>query len=164
MAEINAEFYTGEIIRDKAASALGFDAPSVLDVVKREAYPDDAAYIRALVETQKAMDDPAYTELRRKEREEQQRKLEKETREAQRREFESIRAGIQLTQMQREAIDKQAAEMARADLAAGKIGASELGRTIEEYAAKLADKIKDSEASSAQFNAFLRNAIHGGNQ
>ena len=45
-------------------------------------------------------------------------------------------------------IDEEAAALARRDLSANRIAASDLGATIEKYAAELTEKAKDSKASS----------------
>ena len=46
--------------------------------------------------------------------------------------------------------------LARRDLVANRIGASELGKTIERYAKELGEKRKDEKASGALFNVMLR--------
>ena len=56
-------------------------------------------------------------------------------------------------------IDEEAAALARRDLSANRIAASDLGATIEKYAAELTEKAKDSKASSALFNAMLRGQL-----
>lgn len=56
-------------------------------------------------------------------------------------------------------IDEEAAALARRDLSANRIAASNLGATIEKYAAELTEKAKDSKASSALFNAMLRGQL-----
>ena len=61
------------------------------------------------------------------------------------------------------AIDKQPCEqavgLARRDLAANRITASELGKTIECYAKELGEKRKSEKAASAMFNAVLRGQL-----
>ncbi len=56
-------------------------------------------------------------------------------------------------------IDEEAAALARRDLSANRIAASELGATIERYAQELSEKKKDSKASNALFNAMLRGQL-----
>ena len=53
----------------------------------------------------------------------------------------------------------EAAALARRDLSANRIAASDLGATIEKYAAELTEKAKDSKASNALFNAMLRGQL-----
>ena len=53
-------------------------------------------------------------------------------------------------------IDTEAADLARRDLAAGRISASALGATIEQYARDLSEKKKDSKAANQLFNKLLR--------
>ena len=55
--------------------------------------------------------------------------------------------------------DEEAAALARRDLSANRIAASDLGATIEKYAAELTEKAKDSKASNALFNAMLRGQL-----
>ena len=157
--EVQANFITKDSIKDKAAAALGLGAQSAFDVVKREDFKSEAEYIRALAETSKALESPEYQRARRRAAEEELRRKERETREKQREEFRRIRAGIKLTPHEQQQIDTKAAEMARADFAAGRIGASALGATIERYAAELEGKEIDAQASAQQFNAFIRDAM-----
>ena len=56
-------------------------------------------------------------------------------------------------------IDEEAAALAHRDLSANRIAASDLGATIEKYAAELTEKAKDSKASNALFNAMLRGQL-----
>ena len=49
--------------------------------------------------------------------------------------------------------------VARRDLAANRIAASELGKTIERYAAELGEKRRSEKATSAMFNAVLRGTL-----
>ena len=55
--------------------------------------------------------------------------------------------------------DLASLEEYRRDLAANRIAASELGRTVEHYAQKLGEKRKDEKASGALFNAMLRGKL-----
>ena len=167
--EINATFTTKDTLKDKMATALGMGAKSAFDIVKRSDYATEAEYIVALAETSKAMETPEYRRAAAQAREREAKAQEQATREAQRREFQSIRNGVTLTPAEKEKIDKEAADLARRDLASGKIFASGLGAKIEEYAGQLADRAKDSKASSMQFNNFIRAEMHrasidGGNE
>ena len=54
----------------------------------------------------------------------------------------------------------EATERARRDLAAGRIRASELAPTIENYAKDLTEKRKDTLASNAMMNELLRQSIN----
>lgn len=158
--EVQANFITNDTIKDKAAAALGLDAQSAFDIVRREDYPNEAAYIKALADVSEAMQKPEYQRARRKAAEEEQRRNEAAIRAEQRKEFQTIRRGVTLTQAEKERIDRQAADMARRDLAAGRIFASGLGAKIEEYAGQLTDSAKDSKASAMQFNTFIRREMN----
>ena len=50
---------------------------------------------------------------------------------------------------------RTAQSLARRDLAANRIAASELGKTIERYAAELGEKRKSEKAANTMFNAIL---------
>ena len=152
-------FTTGTMAREKAAAALGANQKSAFDIVKREDYQTEAEYIQALAATSKALESPEYQRAARKAAEEEIRREEAEIRKAQREQFQEIRKGITLTPMQQEAIDKRAAERARADLAAGRIGTADMGKAIQDHAAELGNREKDTQAAAAQFNAFIRGAM-----
>ena len=156
MAEIKAEFTTQNDVKEKAANALGLNQKSVFDIVRREDYINEAAYIKALAETSKAMETPEYQRAARKAAEEEKRMSEERVRATQRAEFQAIRQGVTLTPLEQQRVDEQAAELARRDLAAGRIFASDMGRTIEEYASELGNRAKDEKATSVQFNSFIR--------
>lgn len=156
MPEIIGEFITQESIKAKAASAFGLDQPSALDVVHRENYKSDVDYIHALTETQAKMDNPEYQKAARKVAAEDRRRQEEEIRKAQRREYDEILKSVKLDDIDKRAIDKEAAQEARRDLAAGKITLSELGQRIESYGEKLTDQKRRERAASIQFNRCLR--------
>ena len=90
-----------------------------------------------------------YNEAR---REEQERKAQSEN-------YKAIRSSVSLDSVDKHNIDEEAAALARRDLSANRIAASDLGATIEKYAAELTEKAKDSKASSALFNAMLRGQL-----
>lgn len=158
--EINSTFVTADQTRERAAAAFGLNQKSVFDIVHKDDYKTEAEYIQALAETSKAMETPEYQRARRKAEEEQRHRNEAAIRAEQRKEFQSIRRGVTLTQTEKEQIDRQAADLARRDLAAGRIGASALGATIERYAAELEGKEIDAQASARQFNAFIRREVN----
>ena len=85
-------------------------------------------------------------------REEQERKAQSEN-------YKAIRSSVSLDSVDKHNIDEEAAALARRDLSANRIAASDLGATIEKYAAELTEKAKDSKASSALFNAMLRGQL-----
>lgn len=156
MAEIEATISSKETTKEKAAAAFGMNQPSALDVVRRDDYVNDVEYIHALAETQARMDDPAYQRAARKVAAEDQQRHEKEIRDEQRKEYAAILTGVKLSDMDRRSIDTQAAELARKDLAAGKIFASDLGKQIEKHAGELTEKKKRELAAGIQFNRALR--------
>lgn len=153
---LNANIETAENVREKAKAAFGFDMSSALDLVKRSDYDSDEAYLDAAAKAELERSSPEYRAARSRLKAEYRARQEKEQRTAQNEAYKSIRAEVSLDALDRRKIDEQAADLARRDLAANRIAASNLGRTIERYAQKLGEKRKDEKASGALFNAMLR--------
>ena len=153
---LNANIETAENVREKAKAAFGFDMSSALDLVKRSDYDSDEAYLDAAAKAELERSSPEYRAARSRLKAEYRARQEKEQRTAQNEAYTSIRAEVLLDALDRRKIDEQAADLARRDLAANRIAASELGRTVERYAQKLGEKRKDEKASGALFNAMLR--------
>ena len=153
---LNANIETAENVREKAKAAFGFDMSSALDLVKRSDYDSDEAYLDAAAKAELERSSPEYRAARSRLKAEYRARQEKEQRTAQNEAYKSIRAEVLLDALDRRKIDEQAADLARRDLAANRIAASELGRTVERYAQKLGEKRKDEKASGALFNALLR--------
>lgn len=153
---LNANIETAENVREKAKAAFGFDMSSALDLVKRSDYDSDEAYLDAAAKAELERSSPEYRAARSRLKAEYRARQEKEQRAAQNEAYKSIRAEVSLDALDRRTIDEQAADLARRDLAANRIAASELGRTVERYAAELGEKRKNEKASAAMFNAMLR--------
>ena len=153
---LNANIETAENVREKAKAAFGFDMSSALDLVKRSDYDSDEAYLDAAAKAELERSSPEYRAARSRLKAEYRARQEKEQRTAQNEAYKSVRAEVLLDALDRRKIDEQAADLARRDLAANRIAASELGRTVERYAQKLGEKRKDEKASGALFNAMLR--------
>ena len=153
---LNANIETAENVREKAKAAFGFDMSSALGLVKRSDYDSDEAYLDAAAKAELERSSPEYRAARSRLKAEYRARQEKEQRTAQNEAYKSIRAEVLLDALDRRKIDEQAADLARRDLAANRIAASELGRTVERYAQKLGEKRKDEKASGALFNAMLR--------
>lgn len=153
---LNANIETAESVKEKAKAAFGFDLSSALDLVNRSDYDSDEAYLDAAAKAELERSSPEYRAARSRLKAEHRARQEKEQRTAQNEAYKSIRAEVSLDALDRRKIDEQAADLARRDLAANRIAASELGRTVERYAQKLGEKRKDEKASGALFNAMLR--------
>lgn len=156
MAEMDMRIETTESTRAKIAEKLGLNQPSVFDVVNRSRYATEEAYLDALVMEKMRREDPNYQAARRKLAAEYRDQQEQEQRTAQDSAYKQIRAAVQLDDLDRREIDAQAVELARRDLAAGRIPASELGSAIERYANQLSEKRKDTRAGNQLFNDMLR--------
>lgn len=153
---LNANIETAESVKEKAKAAFGFDLSSALDLVNRSDYDSDEAYLDAAAKAELERSSPEYRAARSRLKAEHRARQEKEQRTAQNEAYKSIRAEVSLDALDRRKTDEQAADLARRDLAANRIAASELGRTVERYAQKLGEKRKDEKASGALFNAMLR--------
>lgn len=153
---LNANIETAESVKEKAKAAFGFDMSSAFDLVKRSDYDSDEAYLDAAAKAELERSSPEYRSARSRLKAEYRALQEKEQRAAQNEAYKTIRAEISLDELDRRTIDEQAADLARRDLAANRIAASELGRTVERYAAELGEKRKNEKASAAMFNAMLR--------
>lgn len=153
---INANIETAESVREKAKAALGLDLTSALDIVNRGDYADDEQYLDAAVKAEMERSNPEYRAIRSRLKAELRQRTEQEERKAQSEAYKAIRAGVSLDSVDQKNIDTEAADLARRDLAAGRISASTLGATIEQYARDLSEKKKDSKAANQLFNAMLR--------
>jgi hypothetical protein len=129
---------------------------AALDTLTRSNYASDDAYIDACVAFELKRSDPEYRATRSRiaaqyrERQEAAQKAESEAA------YRQIRSNVELDHLTTRQIDQEAAEMARRDLAAGRIFASDMGKAIEKYAAQLVERAKDSKASGQLFNSMLR--------
>lgn len=156
MAEMDMRIETTESTRAKIAEKMGLDQPSAFDLVDRSKYADDESYLDAVIRTDMERNNPEYQAARRRLKAEYRYRQEREQRAAQEAAYKEIRSTVQLDGLDRREIETQAAEMARRDLAAGRISTSGLGEAIEQYAQELSEKRKDTKASNQLFNAMLR--------
>ena len=156
MAEMDMRIETTKSTRAKFAEKMGLDQPSAFDLVDRRKYADDESYLDAVIKADMERNNPEYQAARRRLKAEYRERMEREQRAEQEAAYKQIRSTVQLDGRDQREIDTQAAEMARRDLAAGRISASGLGKAIEDYAKKLTEKRKDTKASNQLFNAMLR--------
>lgn len=156
---IEAKIETPTTIRERVSEALGFNEPSALDLVDRSKYRDEEDYIDAAVKAELERSNPEYRATRNRLKAELRERTEQEQRERQAAAYTIIRANAQLDGLDRRNIDTEAADIARRDLAAGRIAASALGEAIEKYAAELSEQRKDEKASAELFNAMLRGTL-----
>ena len=140
----------------KFAAMMGLDQPSGLDLVQGQHFANDDELLDAATRLQMERETPAYQQTRRQLAAQLREQREREQREADSKRYAEIRSAVQLFDQDRREIDAEAADMARRDLAAGRISASGLGAAIEKYAAELTEKRKDERASNTLFNSMLR--------
>lgn len=164
MAEIVMELQNRDSIRQKAAAALGFNQPNPEDVIHREDYGSDAEYAVALARLTQTMNTPEYRAAARKVGVTAQNRTEEDTRKQQREEFKQIRKTVELDAAELEQIDREALQLARQQLANGRIGASLLGETVETIAKQLMEKRKDQKAGNIQLNAAFRREAKRGHE
>lgn len=150
---------TRESTRQKIATKLGLDQHSPFDLVDRSKFADDESYLNAVVAAKMAQDNPEYQEAQRNIRAEYMAMQEQKRSEDNERAYKKIRAEIKLDCCDISEINAKAAEQAKRDLAAGKIGASDLGTAIVQHAQELTEKRKDTKASNQLFNAMLRGEL-----
>ena len=156
---MEANIETCESTREKARAALGLDLSSALDLVSRSDYDSEEAYLDAATKAELERSNPEYRSIRSRLKAELRQRTEQEERKAQGEAYKAIRASVSLDSVDKHNIDEEAAALARRDLSANRIAASDLGATIEKYAAELTEKAKDSKASNALFNAMLRGQL-----
>lgn len=154
--ELNANIETRESTREKVRAAFGLDISSALDLVSRRDYNSDEAYLDAAVKAEMERNNLEYRATRNRLKAELQQRTEQEERKMQSAAYKSIRADMSLDDLDHRNIDAEAADLARRDLAAGRVAASALGATIERYAAELGERRKDEKAAGALFNSMLR--------
>ena len=142
---INANIETAESIKERAKAAFGFDLPSALDLVKRSDYDSDEAYLDACTRAEIERSSPEYRAARNRLKADEA--------------YKTIRAAVTLDSIDQRNIDEKAADLARQDLAAGRIAASGLGDAIAKYAEKLGEERKTEKASAQMFNALMRGQL-----
>lgn len=156
MAEMEMRIETRESTTAKVAEKLGFDQVSAFQLVDRSKYSDDESYLDAVIKVEMERNSPEYRAARQRVKAQYREKLEREQREKQNTAYKEIRSTVQLDSVDIKEIDAQAAELAKRDLAAGRICASGLGSAIAKYAEQLNEKRKDTKASNRLFNDMLR--------
>ena len=157
--DFEANIESKDTIREKAKVAFGFDLSSALDLVKRSDYDTDEQYLDACTRAELERSSPEYRAARSRLKAEYRARQEAEQRKTQTENYKAIRSSVSLDSVDQHNIDTEAVNLARRDLAANRIPASELGATIERYAQELSEKKKDSKASNALFNAMIRGEL-----
>lgn len=145
-----------ETVREKVAEKLGFNQTSALDLVSRSAYSSEEQYIDAAAKAELERRHPEYQEIRRKLAAEYRERKEAAEEKLQAERYKEIRASVRLWDNEKRAIDAEAAELARRDLAAGRIGASDLSMRIEERAKRMAKERLNQRAQNQLMNELFR--------
>lgn len=161
MAELRGTLTTPDTRRIKAAAAFGAATTSVFDIVKRDDYENEAAYIKALYETEQFMQSDTYREYHRKAVAEEREKQEKAIIDEQNAAFATAKKSATLNPTQLDGINAEAARLAHDDLAKGRITPQQLGKAIADHAEKLTDKAKSDIAAADVFNKVIRGELRG---
>lgn len=159
MADMDLRIETTESTRAKIAEKMGLDQPSAFDLVDRSKYADDESYLDAVIKADMERNNPEYQEARRRLKAEYRERMEHQQRVEQEAAYKKVRSTVQLSGLDQREIDTEAAEMARRDLAAGRISASGLGKSIEDYAKQLTEKKKDELTQNQVMNMLFRGQI-----
>lgn len=152
---------SAETMRERVADALGWDTSSALDLVRREDYDSEDAYLDAATQAELKRQVPEYSRVRRQLKAQLRERKEQETRSRQNEEFNSLLAKVTVGDVDNKAINAEAQRLARNDLAAGKIRADQLGEQIEKHWRTLTAAKKKELASSELMNAELRRLARG---
>lgn len=161
MAEFKGTIETKKQRQAKAAAALAGTTTSVFDIVKREDYENEAAYIKALYDTEQIMSSATYREWHRAQVKAEREKAEADALEAQKAAYKEFKENVKLTPAEIDSINAEATRLAHDALANGKIKPQELGKAIADHAEKLTDKAKSSRAADKVFNKVLRGELSG---
>ena len=145
-------------LKEKMLRQMGLDQPSGLDLVQRSQYANDEAYLDAAVKAELERENPEYQAVRRRLSSELERRREEEELERQNAVYQQTLKTYQLSEYDREEIDREARALAQVDLAAGRIFAHQMGESIEKHAAQLTETRRTKAASAASFNDAIRRA------
>ena len=156
---INANIETAESIKERAKAAFGFDMPSALDLCSRSDFATDEQYLDACTRAEMERSSPEYRAARSRLKAEYRQRTEEQERRAQDEAYKTIRAAVTLDSIDQRNIDEKAADLARQDLAAGRIAASGLGDAIAKHAEKLGEERKTEKASAQMFNSMIRGQL-----
>lgn len=154
--DLKLNFESNDTLREKVADKLGLNLPSGLDIVSRTDYGSEKAYLDAAAAAEMKHSTPEFRATRRRVEAELRQRQEADERKRQTTKYNAIRSCVELDSVDKRNIDAEAAELARRDLAANRIGASDLGEAIEKYAVQLSEKRKNEKASAELFNRMLR--------
>ncbi len=140
--DFKANIETRESVEAKAKAALGFDLSSALDLVNRTDYSSVEQYLDAAAKAELERSSPEYRAARKRLEAEYNERLATRQREIEAAAYKTMRQNVILDSVDKRNIDEEAAALARRDLSANRIAASDLGATIEKYAAELTEKSK----------------------
>ena len=147
--------------RDKISKRLGLTQDSVFELLHRDDFDSDSAYLDALTKLELERRSPEYREIRRQLAGAYEKYNEEKVRQQQREDYQRFRDTVQLDSLDRKEIDAEARRLAETDVANGKISAGGLGAAIVKHTEALEAKRLDRKAADAQMNAMLR---RGGNE
>lgn len=148
-------------VKKRIGASLGMGQPSAFDLVDRNAYDSDTAYIAALAAKQKELDSPEYQDAMRKVARERAYREEQEAIARDRKHHAELRASAELSSYDMKQINKASAEAAQREYHSGKIEVDAVRNRQSEISKQMEEKRKDEIATAAQFNEFIRGMVSG---
>lgn len=157
--DFKANIETRESVEAKAKAALGFDLSSALDLVNRTDYSSVEQYLDAAAKAELERSSPEYRAARKRLEAEYNDRLATRHREIEAAAYKTMRQNVILDSVDKHNIAAEAAERANRDLYANRISKADLADTISRYEREASEKVRDSKASNALFNAMLRGQL-----
>ena len=143
---------------DCARRFFGTGSERGIDVLKRESYDSDEAYLDAVAFFDQQRATPEFQRARKEAAQEYQQRQAEAEKKRQAEEYKAILSRTTLDDFTEREIHSKAQEQAAADLKAGRIGPKQLADTVREYETTLTERAKSEKAASVQMNAAFRAA------
>ena len=139
---------------------MGLHMPNLKDVIKREDYPDDDAYVDAISRKELEMEEnPRLAELKRKHYVELARQREEEQREKEKQRQAAARAAAKLTEKEKKEVAAAALDAANDDLRSGRITLEQFDEVKEKHRERLENRRLDDKATGAVFNEWFKQEL-----
>lgn len=143
-------------VKEKVRTALGFDRKSGLDVLRQQDYATRDEYIEACARYDLEHSDPALEKRVIEVSRELSEREEKKIRRQQSEDYKKCLNDVFIQPYEKEKLEKQARDIANADLGSGKTNMRSFGARVKEVYTELEDKLRAEKASAMQMNAMLR--------
>lgn len=150
--------------RARMTQRLSFSQPSVFDVIRREDYASDEAYIDALVAEKGRRSGREYQTQRRMIERELAAEAERKELNEQNKRFEKFKNGTTLSAIEAEKVAQRAQAAALNDVQHGRTSADNLSSSIKAHESRLTDEAVEHKAAGLFFNQMLRDAYRRGDE